>query len=111
MQESPAAPKVDAPQESTLSLGRTHSFSEVGRGERGRKRSGEERCSAGEWWVEGGREVEGRRQDVLLWSSDALEQVGVAVGASAAVAQHPDARPPSHGAAVAHPALGARDTR
>lgn len=59
--------------------------------------------------VGGGREVEGR-QDVLLWSSDALEQVGVAVGASAAVAQLPDARPPSHGAAVAHPALGARGT-
>lgn len=64
MQESPAAPKVDAPQESMLSLGRTHSFSEVGGGERGRKRSGEGRCSAGEggWREGGGGEAAGRPQ-------------------------------------------------
>lgn len=49
-------------------------------------------------------------QVALLWSSDALEQIGVAVGASAAVAQLPDARSPSHSAAVAHPALGVRGT-
>lgn len=50
--------------------------------------------------------LETRRPDVLLYSSDALEQVGVAVGASAAVTQHSNAGPPSHGAAVAYPALG-----
>lgn len=38
-------------------------------------------------------------------ASDAPEQVGVAVGSSAAVAELPDARPELHGAAVAHPAL------
>lgn len=37
--------------------------------------------------------------------SDALEQVGVAVGSSAAVAELPDARPELHGTPVAHPAL------
>lgn len=41
----------------------------------------------------------------VLAASDALEQVGVAVGSSAAVAELPDARPELHGAAVAHPAL------
>lgn len=50
--------------------------------------------------------------EVKLWlwkrkksSSDAFEQVGVAVGSSAAVAQLPDPRPELHGAAVAHPTL------
>lgn len=43
-------------------------------------------------------------RDVLA-ASDALEQVGVAVGSSAAVAKLPDAGPELHGAAVAHPAL------
>lgn len=38
-------------------------------------------------------------------SSDALEQVGIAVGSSAAVAELPDARPELHGTAVAHPTL------
>lgn len=41
----------------------------------------------------------------VLAASDALEQVGVAVGSSAAVAELPDARPELHGTAVAHPAL------
>lgn len=40
-------------------------------------------------------------------SSDALQQVGVAVGPSAAVAQLADARPQPHGAPLAHPALRA----
>lgn len=40
-------------------------------------------------------------------SSDALQQVGVAFGASAAVAQLPDAGPQPHGAPLAHPALRA----
>lgn len=40
--------------------------------------------------------------------SDALEQVGVAVGSSATVAELPDARPKLHGAPVAHPALQER---
>lgn len=57
-----------------------------------------------------GRVRGARRQDVLLWSSNALQQVGVAVGASAAVTQHSDARPPSHGTAVAYSALGATGT-
>lgn len=38
-------------------------------------------------------------------ASDALEQVGVAVGSSAAVTELPDARPELHGTPVAHPAL------
>lgn len=42
-------------------------------------------------------------------SSDAFEQVGVAVVSSAAVAQLPDARPELHGAAVAQTALRQRD--
>lgn len=63
----------------------------------------------------GAGEGEGRRagekgQVVSLWSSDALEQVGVAVGASAAVTQHSNARSSSHGTAVAYPTLGARVT-
>ena len=37
--------------------------------------------------------------------SDALEQVGVAVGSSAAVTQLPDARAELHGTAVTHPTL------
>lgn len=41
-----------------------------------------------------------------LHASDALQQVRVAVGSSAAVAQLPDARPELHGTAVAHPTLG-----
>lgn len=40
-------------------------------------------------------------------SSDALQQVGVAVGPSAAVAQLPDAGPQPHGAPLTHPALRA----
>lgn len=41
----------------------------------------------------------------ILRASDALEQVGVAVGSSAAVAELPDARAELHGTPVAHPAL------
>lgn len=45
----------------------------------------------------------------LLSSSDAFEQVGVAVVSPAAVAQLPDARTELHGAAVAQTALRQRE--
>lgn len=44
-------------------------------------------------------------------SSDAFQQVGVAVGASSAVAEFPDTRAELHGAAAPHPALRGTDRR
>lgn len=52
--------------------------------------------------------AEVKRNLTGLGVSDALEQVGVAVGSSSAVAELPDAGSELHGAPVTHPALRTR---
>lgn len=50
-----------------------------------------------------------KKKRKILRASDAFEQVRVAVGSSAAVAEFPDARPELHGTPVAHPTLTGGD--